>query len=119
MWITRFLSGVGEAGCFPSLTKAFTTWLPPVEHAKTQGIMWTFARWGGAFTPVLVVLVPAIRDLALRLRDLRRARHRMGVLLLCLIPRRSAPAQRGKCGRTSAAGWFGTPRIRSRECALG
>ena len=57
MWITRFLFGVGEAGCFPNLTKAFTTWLPPVEHAKAQGIMWTFARWGGAFTPVLVVLV--------------------------------------------------------------
>src|SRR4029077_12968310 len=57
MWITRFLFGVGEAGCFPNLTKAFTTWLPPVEHAKAQGIMWTFARWGGAFTPVLVVMV--------------------------------------------------------------
>src|SRR5229473_2446697 len=57
MWTTRFLFGVGEAGCFPNLTKAFTTWLPPVEHAKAQGIMWTFARWGGAFTPVLVVLV--------------------------------------------------------------
>lgn len=57
MWITRFLFGAGEAGGFPNLTKAFTTWLPAVEHARAQGIMWTFARWGGAFTPVLVVWV--------------------------------------------------------------
>lgn len=57
MWITRFLFGAGEAGCFPNLTKAFTAWLPPVEHARAQGIMWTFARWGGSFTPLLVVWV--------------------------------------------------------------
>jgi len=57
LWLTRFLFGAGEAGCFPNLTKAFTTWLPPVEHVRAQGIMWTFARWGGAFTPVLVVWV--------------------------------------------------------------
>ena len=57
LWLARFLFGAGEAGGFPNLTKAFTTWLPPVEHARAQGIMWTFARWGGAFTPVLVVWV--------------------------------------------------------------
>src|SRR5689334_12800809 len=28
MLVTRFLFGVGEAGCFPNLTKAFTIWLP-------------------------------------------------------------------------------------------
>jgi MFS transporter, ACS family, glucarate transporter len=26
--VTRALFGAGEAGCFPNLTKAFTTWLP-------------------------------------------------------------------------------------------
>jgi MFS family permease len=56
LWITRFLFGAGEAGCFPNLTKAFTTWLPKHERVRAQGIMWTFARWGGAFTPPLVVL---------------------------------------------------------------
>jgi MFS family permease len=55
--ITRFLFGAGEAGCFPNLTKAFTTWLPQKERVRAQGIMWTFARWGGAFTPPLVMLV--------------------------------------------------------------
>ncbi len=56
LWITRFLFGAGEAGCFPNLTKAFTTWLPQHDRVKAQGIMWMFARWGGAFTPPLVIL---------------------------------------------------------------
>jgi MFS family permease len=53
--VIRFLFGAGEAGCFPNLTKAFSTWLPRSEHAGAQGIMWAFARWGGAFTPPLVI----------------------------------------------------------------
>jgi len=57
MWVIRFLFGAGEAGCFPNLTKAFTTWLPHDERVRSQGIMWTFARWGGAFTPLLVTFV--------------------------------------------------------------
>src|SRR6267142_6022767 len=51
---TRFLFGAGEAGCFPNLTKAFTTWLPQEERVRAQGITWMSARWGGAFTPYLV-----------------------------------------------------------------
>ena len=53
----RFLFGAGEAGCFPNLTKAFTVWLPFREQVQAQGLLWTFARWGGAFTPPLVILV--------------------------------------------------------------
>ena len=59
MWITRFLFGAGEAGCFPNLTKAFSTWLPKDERTRAQSLMWMGARWGGAFTPVLVVTVMA------------------------------------------------------------
>jgi len=55
--VTRFLFGVGEAGCFPNLTKAFTTWLPERERVRAQSIMWLSARWGGAFTPPLVALI--------------------------------------------------------------
>src|SRR5689334_10711020 len=55
--VTRFLFGMGEAGCFPNLTKTFTTWLPTHERVRAQGIMWLSARWGGAFTPPLVYLV--------------------------------------------------------------
>jgi ACS family glucarate transporter-like MFS transporter len=55
LWATRFLFGAGEAGVFPNLTKSFTTWLTQKERVVAQGIMWTSARWGGAFTPLLVV----------------------------------------------------------------
>ena len=55
--VTRFLFGAGEAGCFPNLTKAFTTWLPHRERVRAQSITWLSARWGGAFTPFLVTQV--------------------------------------------------------------
>ena len=60
--IARFLFGAGEAGCFPNLTKSFTTWLPVGERVRAQGIMWMSARWGGAFTPILVVAIFRIVD---------------------------------------------------------
>jgi ACS family glucarate transporter-like MFS transporter len=49
------LFGMGEAGCFPNITKALAIWLPQEEKVRAQGIIWLFARWGGAFTPLLVV----------------------------------------------------------------
>lgn len=55
--VIRFLFGAGEAGCFPNITKAFTTWLPRVERVRAQGITWMSARWGGAFTQPLVGLL--------------------------------------------------------------
>ena len=54
---TQFMFGMGEAGCFPNLTRAFQTWLPARERTRAQGIMWLSARWGGAFTPPLVIWV--------------------------------------------------------------
>ncbi len=54
---TRALFGVGEAGCFPSLTRAFTTWLSSSERVRAQGLLWLSARWGGAFTPLLAMLL--------------------------------------------------------------
>jgi len=55
--VTRAVFGVGEAGCFPNITKAFTTWLPAGERVRAQGILWLSARWAGAFTPILVVFL--------------------------------------------------------------
>src|SRR6266705_1529365 len=55
--VTRFLFGAGEAGCFPNLAKMFTNWLPRDERSRAVGVMWLSARWGGAFTPLLVVWV--------------------------------------------------------------
>jgi MFS family permease len=60
--VVRFLFGAGEAGCFPNVTKAFTTWLPQRERVRAQGIMWWSARWGGAFTPMLVYAVLQVMD---------------------------------------------------------
>ena len=57
MVVTRFLFGAGEAGCFPSITKSFATWLPAEERVRAQSILWMSARWGGALTPLLVVQV--------------------------------------------------------------
>jgi MFS family permease len=55
MWIGQALFGAGEAGCFPNITKAFSVWLPKHERVRMQGLLWMFARWGGAFTPLLVI----------------------------------------------------------------
>ncbi len=52
--IVRFLFGAGEAGAFPNITKAFSTWFPANEKSNAQGIVWMSARWGGAFTPVMM-----------------------------------------------------------------
>jgi len=60
MIAVRFLFGAGEAGCFPNITKAFTTWLPRDERVRAQSILWLAARWGGALTPLLVVAVLGI-----------------------------------------------------------
>ena len=57
MVVCRFLFGVGEAGCFPNVTKIFTIWLPSRERVRAQGILWLSARWGGAFTPLIVAWV--------------------------------------------------------------
>ena len=55
--VTRFLFGVGEAGCFPNLARMFANWLPRDERSRAVGVMWLSARWGGAFTPLLVVWI--------------------------------------------------------------
>lgn len=57
MIVCRFLFGAGEAGGFPNIAKMFSVWLPQREHGVAQGITWMAARWGGAFTPLLVVWV--------------------------------------------------------------
>ncbi len=53
----RFLFGAGEAGCFPNLTKAFSAWFSGADRTRVQGLMWVAARWSGAFTPLVVVVV--------------------------------------------------------------
>jgi sugar phosphate permease len=52
--VIQGLFGMGEAGCFPNIAKAFSVWLPRGERTRAQGIVWLSARWGGAFTPLIV-----------------------------------------------------------------
>src|SRR5260221_7699551 len=49
--ITRALFGAGEAGCFPNLTRIFTTRLPVSARERGQGLLWVSPRWSGALTP--------------------------------------------------------------------
>jgi sugar phosphate permease len=52
----RFLFGLGQACCFPGLTRAFSNWFSGQDRTRAQSLTWLAARWGGAFTPLLVVL---------------------------------------------------------------
>ncbi len=52
----RFLFGLGQACCFPNLTRAFSNWFRGEARTKAQSLTWLAARWGGAFTPLVVVL---------------------------------------------------------------
>lgn len=52
--VCRFCFGVGEAGCFPNIAKAFSHWYPMADRVQAQGLLWLSARWGGAFTPLIV-----------------------------------------------------------------
>lgn len=54
--VIRFLSGAGEAGCFPNLTRMLSSWLPERERVNAQALMWACTRWGGAVTPPLTLL---------------------------------------------------------------
>lgn len=71
--VTRTLFGMGEAGCFPNLTRAFSTWLPKAERERAQASLWFATRWAGALTPLLVAWV-------LTLMSWRRAFEIFGVL---------------------------------------
>jgi ACS family glucarate transporter-like MFS transporter len=50
----RFLFGVGEAGAFPNMARVQAAWLPIKSRARWGGMLWLMARWGGAFSPVIV-----------------------------------------------------------------
>lgn len=70
---TEALFGAGEAGCFPNLTRIFTTWLPKSERDRAQGMLWLSARWSGAFTPLVVAYM-------LDLMSWRRAFETFGIV---------------------------------------
>lgn len=55
--VFRFLFGTGEAGAFPNISRASREWFPFSERGLTQGLVWLFARWGGAVAPLLIMVL--------------------------------------------------------------
>jgi sugar phosphate permease len=59
MYVMRFLFGMGEAGAFPTATRAFSFWLPASERGFAQGVTHSGARLGAALTPPIAVALIA------------------------------------------------------------
>jgi MFS family permease len=53
--VARGLFGAGEAGAFPAMTRALTSWAPRRERERAQALIWLATRMSAAFTPILVV----------------------------------------------------------------
>ncbi len=54
LFAVRFLFGVGEAGAFPSIARAYGAWLPAGERGRAFGLALMTAALGGALTQPLV-----------------------------------------------------------------
>jgi ACS family glucarate transporter-like MFS transporter len=55
LFAIRALFGVGEAGCFPSMARVYSRWLPASEHGRAFGLAVMTGAFGGAATQPLVV----------------------------------------------------------------
>ena len=57
LFTVRFLFGMGEAGAFPSIARAYGRWLPAGERGWAFGLALMTAALGGALTQPLVVFL--------------------------------------------------------------
>jgi len=55
LFAVRFLFGMGEAGTFPSIARAYGRWLPARERGRAFGLALMTGALGGALTQPLVV----------------------------------------------------------------
>ncbi len=54
----RFLFGVAEAGAFPGSARVFYNWLPPSQHGRANGVIFSASRIGAAAAfPVMAWLL--------------------------------------------------------------
>jgi sugar phosphate permease len=58
--VIRFLFGAGEAGAFPSATRAFSRWLAPSERGLAQGTTHAGSRLAGALTHAIMAALMAV-----------------------------------------------------------
>src|SRR5262249_40242655 len=54
MLAVRFLFGLGEAGAYPNIARAFANWFPFSERGFAQGTVWMAGRFAGGATPLVV-----------------------------------------------------------------
>lgn len=52
--IVRFLFGVGEAGAYPNIARAFHDWFPFGERGFAKGAVWMASRFAGGLTAFIV-----------------------------------------------------------------
>src|SRR6267378_4078653 len=55
MLTVRFLFGIGEAGAYPNIARAFHNWFPFAERGFAQGTVWMAGRFAGGITPLIVL----------------------------------------------------------------
>lgn len=55
--VVRFLFGMGEAGAYPSITRALHNWFPVQERGVAQGTVWMAARLMGGLTPMVWLML--------------------------------------------------------------
>src|SRR5262245_21642172 len=62
MVAVRFFFGVGEAGAYPNIARAFHNWFPFRERGSAQGAVWMAGRFAGGVTPLVVLALIAETD---------------------------------------------------------
>src|SRR5262249_39480296 len=53
MLLVRFLFGMGEAGAYPNIARAFYHWFPFTERGSAQGAGWMAGRLAAGLTPLV------------------------------------------------------------------
>jgi sugar phosphate permease len=53
----RFIFGLGEAGAFPTATRAMQLWFPKSERGTVHGVTHCFSRFGIAITPFVAISI--------------------------------------------------------------
>lgn len=55
--IIRFMTGIGEAGAFPTATRSMQLWFPRQERGLVQGMSHSASRLGAAVAPPIAVFI--------------------------------------------------------------
>ena len=117
--VARALFGAGEAGCYPSLTRVFSIWLPRQERERAQATLWLVSRWSGALTPLLVVWILSLVSWRRAFEIFGVHRRDLGARVLLVVPRRPGRASVGQSGRAGAVAADVRKRRRSRAACRG